>query len=376
MKIALVSAFDYSFPGGVTDHIRNLSRQFETQGHTVMVMGPCSDTDRVANDNFVPMGRPVPIPSNGSIARVSMSVWLRSRIKRLLDQERFDIIHLHEPFSGFVPLSTITASETVNVATFHSYRSSRFFRVGGTLLANRYFRRLHGLIAASEPARNFINQHFPGNYKVIPNGVHFNQYADDIDPFPHLRDGMINILFVGRLEKRKGLKYLLAAFSRLKWDRPNLRLIVVGPGNPDDDSYRIISERNIQDVLLVGGVSEEQKVRYYDSADIFCSPAIGGESFGIVLLEAMAAGKPIVATAIDGYASVVTDGRDGLLVPPKDEASMATAIDRILSDTNLRTSLTKKGYERAQRFRWDKVSGEVMDYYQQCLEAKNSVTIS
>ena len=242
MKIGLVSAFDYSFHGGVTDHIRNLASQLEAAGHDVVVFGPCSDTTRVP-DNFVPMGRPVPIPSNGSIARVSVSVWLSPRIKQLLNREAFDIIHLHEPFSGFVPLNTLSVSETVNVATFHSYRSSHFFRIGGTALTNPYFRRIHGLIAVSKPARDFISQHFPGDYRTIPNGIQLEQFAGGAGPFPHLRDGMINLLFLGRLEKRKGLKYLLSAFSRLKWDWPNLRLIVVGPGKPDDDSYRIMSER-------------------------------------------------------------------------------------------------------------------------------------
>ena len=299
MKIGLVSAFDYSFHGGVTDHIRNLAGQLEAAGHDVVVFGPCSDTTRVP-DNFVPMGRPVPIPSNGSIARVSVSVWLSPRIKQLLNREAFDIIHLHEPFSGFVPLNTLSVSETVNVATFHSYRSSHFFRIGGTALTNPYFRRIHGLIAVSKPARDFISQHFPGDYRTIPNGIQLEQFAGGAGPFPHLRDGMINLLFLGRLEKRKGLKYLLSAFSRLKWDWPNLRLIVVGPGKPDDDSYRIMSERNLRDVVFVGGVSEEEKVRYYRSADIYCSPATGRESFGIVLLEAMAAGRPIVASAHRG----------------------------------------------------------------------------
>ena len=369
MKIGLVSAFDYSFHGGVTDHIRNLAAQLEADGNEVVVFGPCSDTDRVP-DNFVPMGRPVPIPSNGSIARVSVSVWLSPQIKRLLNRESFDIIHLHEPFSGFVPLNTLSVSETVNVATFHSYRSSSyFFKIGGAALTNPYFRRINGRIAVSEPAKDFISEHFPGDYRVIPNGIRLEQFANGAGPYPHLRDGMINLLFLGRLEKRKGLKHLLSAFSRLKWDWPNLRLLVVGPGKPDDDSYRIMSERNLQDVVFVGGVSEEEKVRYFRSADIYCSPATGRESFGIVLLEAMAAGRPIVASAIEGHSSVMTDGREGLLVPPKDDEALAGAIDRLIRDPGLRERLAANGAERVQRFRWEKVAGEVMDYYVECLEA-------
>ena len=363
LKIALVSPYDYAVHGGVNDHIRNLAAQFETWGHPVRVVAPCSIPERIADENFVPMGRPVPLPSNGSIARVSLSVWLRPRIKRLLQDEAFDIVHLHEPFTGFVPVSMLSVSDSVNIATFHSYRAFPLYRMGGIRFGMRYFRRLHGLIAVSRPARDFVNRQFPGNYEVIPNGIQVDDFSNGVAPFPHLRDGMINLLFLGRLEKRKGLKHLLGAYSMLKWDWPNLRLLVVGPGKPDEDSYRIMSERNLRDVVFVGEVSEADKARYYESADIFCSPATGGESFGIVLLEAMAAGKPIVATAIEGYASVVTPDVEGLMVPPKNDEALAGAIGRLLRDPELCKTLAMNGHRRAQEFRWERVGKRVMDRY-------------
>ena len=366
-KIALVSAFDYAFHGGVNDHIRSLAAQFESWGHTVRVIAPCSAPERVADDNFIPMGRPVPLPSGGSIARVSLSVWLRPRIKALLREEDYDIIHLHEPFAGVVPVSVLGLSKAVNIATFHTYRGSRLYRLGGNKLAMRYFRKINGRIAVSEPAHQFISRHFPGEYQIIPNGIRVDDYSNGIAPFPHLQDGMINLLFLGRLEKRKGLKHLLGAYSRLKWNWPNLRLLVVGPGKPDRDSNRIISERNLQDVVFIGPVSEQDKVRYYKTADIYCSPATGRESFGIVLLEAMAAGKPIVASAIEGYSSVLTHGQEGLLVPPKDDEALAGAIEALLKNAGLRTTLAANGRRKADRFRWDRVAGQVMDYYDTCL---------
>ena len=179
---------------------------------------------------------------------------------------------------------------------------------------------------------------------------------------------MINILWVGRLEKRKGLKYLLGAYGKLKWQWPNLRLLVVGPGNPDVDSIRIMSERNLQDIVFTGEVSPEDKIRYYKSADIYCSPATGKESFGIVLLEAMAAGKPIVASSIPGFSSVVTNGREGLLVPPKDDNALAEAIDKLLKNADLRNELAENGKQKVQEFRWDKVAQKVMDYYTACMK--------
>lgn len=374
LKIGLVSAFDYAVPGGVNDHIRSLATEFEGWGHDVRVIAPCSAPEKVDDTNFVPMGRSVPIPSRGSIARVSFSVWLRPRIKRLLDAEAFDLIHLHEPFSGFVPLNAIAVSQTTNIGTYHAYPGSRIWDIGGKQLAMRYNRKLHGRIAVSKPARDFINGHYPEDYEIIPNGIQIDDFARDVAPFPHLQDGMINLLFLGRLEKRKGLRHLLAAFSRLKWEWPNLRLLVVGPGRPDPESHRIMSERNLQDVVFVGAVSDEEKVRYYQAADIYCSPATGGESFGVVLLEAMAAGTPTVASAIEGYAGVITDGHDGLLVPPKDDEALADAIDLLLRDPRLRDRLAANGRQRAEEFRWERVARRVMDYYLTVLDSQAALT--
>ena len=367
-KIALVSAFDYAVHGGVNEHIRKLAAQFETWGHEVSVIAPCSAPQKVTDDNFISMGRPVSLPANGSIARVSLSVWLRPRIRSVMQQQAFDFVHAHNPFAGLVPAYVLRESEAVNVATFHGYGLRYIYEFGGTKLAMPYFRRLHGLIAVSEPARDHASRYFPGDYEIIPNGIQLDQFNNGVEPFPHLKDGMINLLFLGRLEKRKGLKYLLAAFGRLKWDWPNLRLLVVGPGKPDVDSLRIISERNLQDVVFVGEVSDEDRVRYYKSADIYCSPATGRESFGIVLVEAMAAGKPIVATSIEGYSTVVTHGKEGLLVRPKSDDALADAIVALLKDPGLRRTLAENGQLKAEEFRWDRVAGRVMDYYAVCQE--------
>ena len=363
MKIALVSPYDYAFPGAVADHVRHLAAQLGERGHDVRVIAPCSDAVRVSDERFIPMGRPVPIPSGGSVARVSLSVWLAPKTKSLLRDEAFDVVHLHEPFSGVLPLTVLELSETANVATFHSYHGTRLWTRPTVSLANRYFRRLQGCIAVSEPARDFISSHFPGGYEIIPNGIQVGTYSNGALPYEHLRDGMVNILFVGRLERRKGLKYLLGAFAKLKWSWPNLRLLVVGPGSLDDDSARMIGERNIKDVVFTGAVSEEEKVRYYKTADIFCTPATGRESFGVVLLEAMAAGKPIVATEIEGYSSVITHGKEALLVPPKSEEGLADAIAILLKNPGLARRLADNGSARAQEFNWDTVAGRVEDFY-------------
>ena len=269
-------------------------------------------------------------------------------------------------------LSLASAVESVKVGTFHTNRGTKLYGIGGKQIVMPLFRRLDGRIAVSEPAFQFISSHFPGDYQIIPNGINVDEFAD-ASPIPQLMDGKINLLFLGRLEKRKGLRYLLGAYSKLKWDRPELRLIVVGPGKPDDESYRIMSERNLQDVLFVGNVSDHEKARYFKSAHIYCSPATGRESFGIVLLEAMASGTPVVATDIPGFAGVVSHGDNGLLVPPKKEEELADAILTLLRDPGLRTRLAVSGVARAEEFRWERVAAKVIDYYQLCLNQKRAV---
>ena len=369
-KIALVSPYDHAFHGGVADHINSLATQFRAWGHSVKIIAPCKSPDSVDDEHFIPLGKPVPIPSGGSIARVSFSVWLKPQIKQMLEREAFDVVHFHEPFAGLISkdiLRLVDPALSTAVGTFHTYEGTRLYKIGAKHLAMPYFRMLQGRIAVSKPAHRFISRQFPGRYEIIPNGIQVDDFAN-AKPFASLKsDGMINLLFVGRLEKRKGLKHLLSAFSKLKWDWPQLRLLVVGPGKPDADSLRIISERNLQDqdVVFLGRVSDEDKFRYYKTADIYCSPATGKESFGIVLLEAMAAGTPIVASNIEGYSSVITHEREGLLVPPKDDEALAAAIGRVLTSAPLASRLSANGMRLVQNYRWERLAGKVMDYYEE-----------
>ena len=215
---------------------------------------------------------------------------------------------------------------------FHAYHNRQHLYRFSQPIVKRWHQRLHGGIAVSPAAHQYVHNFFPRDYRIIPNGIDVEHFAANAQPWPQYQDGKTNLLFVGRLEKRKGLKYLLAAYSRLKWEYPNLRLIVVGPGNLDPESHQILSARNPADVELVGGVSYQDLPRYYASADIFCSPATGQESFGIVLLEAMAAGKPIVASAIEGYAGIIQNGEQGLLFPRKDPDALADTLATLIND--------------------------------------------
>jgi phosphatidylinositol alpha-mannosyltransferase len=371
----MVSPYDFTWPGGVTAHVAQLARELGRSGHEVQVLAPHSPSRESQDaDLHVPLGRSVPLPSGGSIARVSLSWWLYPKVRALLRKEQFDVIHLHEPMAPILPLCVLEFSDSVNVGTFHaSYARQHLYRITHPII-KRWQQRLHGNIAVSPAARRYVNNAFPGDYEIIPNGIDFKHFSTDVAPMPQYQDGKINILFVGRLEKRKGLRYLLEAYGKLKWDLPNIRLIVVGPGNPDKESYRVMSSQNLQDVEFVGLVSYDDLPRYYASADIFCSPATGAESFGIVLLEAMSAGKPVVASDIEGFRGVMTHGEQGLLVPKKDSNALAEALGMLARDPELRRKLGGNGNRLAKEYRWEVVAGRVEAYYNTCLKAANGST--
>ncbi len=371
MKIALVSPYDWAHTGGVNNHISALSNQFVQRGHRTTILAPSSKpAEEVEGDNLVLIGQPVPLPLSGSWARVSLSFHRNRQIKRLLDEEEFDVVHMHEPLFPVPPVAALRFSKALNVGTFHAYaRRSRGYR-GFRPLLKRWYGNLHGKIAVSKPAAELVGRYYPGDFKIIPNGIDLAHFSADAPPFERFMDGKLNILFVGRMEKRKGLRFLLAAFARLKWEYPQLRLIVVGPGRLDAASERILGERYVEDVEVIGGVPYDDLPRYYRTADIFCSPATGGESFGIVLLEAMAAGAPVLASNIPGYAGVVDDGETGLLFEPNDEVSLANAIVRLMQQPELRARMAAKGRVHVQRFSWDRVASEVLSYYDQLLDER------
>ncbi len=376
MKIALVSPYDFTWPGGVTVHISHLADQFTNMGHDVKILAPHSPSRKLPeNQNFVPLGTSVPIPAGGSVARLSLSVWLHRRIRNFLASERFDVVHLHEPLMPVLPLSVLKCSKTaLNVATFHAVYG-RFRNYGWSHPVLKYWaRKLDGRIAVSPAAHQYVSRFFPGEYEIIPNGIDVDRFSSGCAPIPELNDGKLNILFVGRMEKRKGLRYLLEAYSRLKWDFQDIRLVVVGPGNLDKDCYRVLSERNIQDVVFKNGVPYEDLAGYYQSAHICCSPATGRESFGIVLLEAMASSKPVVASRIDGYSAVLNHGEQGVLVQPKDSVALAEALALLIRNPELRQQMGARGRQTVEQYRWNKVARQVMDYYMDLMGSSNGLS--
>ncbi|MBM3924467.1 MAG: glycosyltransferase family 4 protein [SAR202 cluster bacterium] len=365
MKVALVSPYDFTWPGGVTAHITQLSHQLQMMGHQVKVLAPFSPSRaQDLESNFVPMGRSVPIPSGGSIARISLSAWNYKKVRDLLAEEEFDVIHLHEPMAPYLPLAVLQCSRSVNIGTFHAFHGSGRWYGWSSPMLRHWFDRLDGCIAVSQAAKKHVARFFPRQYEIIPNGIDLSLFNPCVKPLPEFQDGKVNILFVGRMEKRKGLRYLLEAYGQLKWEFPNIRLIVVGPGDPDRNCYRIMAERSLKDLVMVGPARYSDLPRYYQTADIFCSPATGKESFGIVLLEAMALGKPIVATQIEGYSDILRNGHQALLARPKDSASLAEALAGLVKDTEMRAEMGRRGLEEVRQYSWERVAWRVVDYYE------------
>ena len=365
MKICLVSPYDFMHPGGVTEHVRHLSDQLRRGGHEVTVLAPSS---RVSDDHGIPgyvrIGRSVAVRSNGSVARIGLSFHLVRRIRALLNEAQFDVVHYHEPLVPALPITVLRFHRGANVGTFHAMAKRNLGYYYGRPFLKRYFNRLHQLIAVSIPARDFVARYFDGDYHIVPNGIDCARFNPTLPPVDGARaEGWRTVLFVGRLESRKGFPTLLEAYGALRQRRAGVRLVVVGDGPMRWGYERQAEAMGIPDVSFCGHVSAEAIPRYYASADVFCAPASGGESFGIVLLEAMASGVPVIASSIPGFSQVVADGMDGVLVPPKQPQAWTAALQQLLDDEPRRHAMGRVGLGKAQRYDWGRVVDSVLDVY-------------
>jgi phosphatidylinositol alpha-mannosyltransferase len=362
MKIGLVCPYIYPASGGVAQHVQYLYQGLRQRGHDVRILTASHGPQRASEGDIIRLGVGVSVPINASVGTLTFSPRYLGQIGSMLERERFDILHFHEPFVPFLSLFLLRESTSVNIATFHAYAGfSPSYEFGSRALRG-YATRLHGRIAVSAAARHFIDRFFPGDYKVIPNGVDVQRFANAV-PIARWQDGTPNVLFVGRHEPRKGLLDLLKAHRIMRKTGSGSRLLIVGSGPQEREARRYVATRGLQEVEFLGRVSDAEKAQLFRTVDVFASPATGGESFGIVLLEAMAAGTPIVCSDIHGYKGVVRRDREGLLVPPREPRELAIAIDRLLRDPALREQMGAAGQARAEEFSWPRVTAKVEDYY-------------
>ncbi|WP_306367048.1 glycosyltransferase family 4 protein [Nocardiopsis sp. CC223A] len=371
MRIGLVCPYAWDVPGGVQQHVGDLADTLIARGHEVSVLAPVGGAAAALPDHLVPAGRPVPVPYNGSVARLSFGPRTAARVRRWITRGDFDVLHIHEPAAPSVSLLACWAAEGPLVGTFHTANPRSRAMAAGSHALRSALEKVHARIAVSEAARRTLVEHVGGDAVLIPNGVAVHRFAD-APPLPGFPGEGGSIGFLGRLdEPRKGLAVLLAAFARLAPHRPGLRLLVAGPGDPGP-ALAAVPDRLRERIVLTGRLDDTDKVRAYHSADLFCAPNLGGESFGIVLTEAMAAGAAILASDIPAFSAVLGGGSAGELFAVGDAADLARRADALLDDPARRTALSRAAREAVRAYDWDTVAADIVYVYETVLVGDRS----
>jgi phosphatidylinositol alpha-mannosyltransferase len=367
MRLAIVSPYSWSFPGGVNEHIRNLGERLRERGHDVTVLAPLDGVSKQVRppQGFVSLGPTIPVRANRSTAHLSLYPSGLRRAAREAREGGFDLLHLHEPLIPGSCLAALLGAVAPVVATFHAYREegSRGYALAAPLL-RRAARRITVRLAVSEAARSFVSLYFPGEYRVVPNGYDERLFRPQGPP-PWRDDRAPIVLFVGREEPRKGLPVLLRAWERVAGERPEARLLVAGMERVPAWMLKGMSPAAADRVTCLGRLTPEGLASAYRQAWLFAAPSLGGESFGIILAEAMGSGTPVVASGIPGYRAVTQEA--ARLVGPGDERELASAIIDLLSRPQELERLREAGLARASRFAWDKVALQVERVYAEAL---------
>jgi phosphatidylinositol alpha-mannosyltransferase len=367
LKIGIVTEYYYPLLGGISEHVHNTAVRLRKRGHTVRIITSHLNNDRngTGTPDIIRVGISASILSNGSIAHVTIGKHVINELKLVLEQERFDLLHLHSPLTPTLPLFALLSAKCPTIGTFHTYFDrSLWYSLLKSTFQKKLINKLDGQIAVSQSCIDALTPFFKINARIIPNGVDTIEFSPDIPKLPQFDDGKKNLLFLGRLDPRNGFPLMVKAFDLIKSRFSETRLIVVGDGPLKKYYSRLVPQRLERDIHLVGPILEERN-RYYATCDIFCSP-VEKASFGVTLLEAMASGKPIVATQNSGYRELL--GRQqGVLVPPRDPAAFAEAVLEILKNPEHGEELGINGRQKALRYSWDIVSKALHGFYEEIL---------
>jgi phosphatidylinositol alpha-mannosyltransferase len=373
VRIGIACPYSWDVPGGVQVHIRDLAEALIGLGHEVSVISPADD-ERPLQPYVVPAGKAVPVPYNGSVARLAFGPLTANRVRRWLRDGDFDVLHVHEPAAPSLSLLACWLASGPIVATMHTANPRSRVLLATYPVLRSALEKIDGRIAVSEAARTTLVEHLGGDAVLIPNGVatHRFLHAEPLDGWPG-SGGSIG--FLGRMdEPRKGLSVLLKAFEILGPQRPGLRVLVAGPGDIAEARQRIPASLRDR-VVFTGEVEDEDKARVLHSVDVFCSPNTGGESFGIVTAEAMAAGAPIVASDIDAFRSVLRGGAAGELFAVGDPADLARAAARLLDDPQRREELSQAALRAVATYDWSVVAKEVLSVYETVVLGRAGVQV-
>jgi phosphatidyl-myo-inositol alpha-mannosyltransferase len=362
MRVGLVCPYSWDVPGGVQMHVRDLAEALLDRGHEVSVLAPADD-DTPVPPYVVTAGRAVPVPYNGSVARVNFGPVSAARVRRWLAEGRFDVLHVHEPAAPSLSILAVWFSDVPVVATFHSAnpRSRAMTAAYGILQAT--FEKINARIAVSEEARTTLVQHLGGDPVLIPNGLYVERFAK-AEARPEWQGYGPTVSFLGRLdEPRKGLPVLLAAWVTIARARPGARLLVAGGGDIGEAAQTLPPD--VRDsVRFLGRVSDDEKAAMLASSDLYIAPHTGGESFGIVLAEAMSARAPVLASDLVAFRAVLDNGRLGTLFPVGDATALAKEALRLLDDPERRAEFRDAAFQAVQRYDWGVVVEEIIAVYE------------
>ena len=374
MKIGFVSPYAWDVPGGVQAHIRDLANFYQNQGHQVSVLAPATDEASIREDFVVPAGRPVAIPYNGAVARVLFGPVAASRVRQWIATEEFDILHLHEPAIPSLSLLACSIAEGPMVGTFHVAAPRQKVAFAIAPLLEPVIEKLRARIAVSEVARETLTIHLDTDAVVIPNGISAQFFAN-AQPNPDWNRPR-TIGFIGRFsEPRKGLGILLEALPNIARIFPDVKILIAGPGE-GIEAMQSVNPALRNKLQFLGRINDEEKASFLKSLDLYVAPNTGGESFGIILAEAMAAGVPIVASDIPAFQHLLEAGRYGSLFENENPESLSEAIIDLLKHDEKRRALSDSGLVRAQRFDWSQVSDEIMNVYMHAMRPGEKVKLS
>jgi len=367
VRIGIVCPYSFAVPGGVQSHVVDLAKALLARGHVVSVLAPAA-ADSELPDFVHPAGRAVGVPFNGSVARLQFGPLSYARVRRWIAANEFDVLHLHEPVVPSLSMLALMVADGPIVATFHLSTPRSRTMLGFRPMLRPLFEKITARIAVSVLARRVQVEHLGGDAVEIPNGVNVPFYAG-ATPLPgYPREGG-TVGFVGRFtEPRKGMPVLLDALRLLLDELPGLRLLVVGGGDADALRRQAGPELSAR-IDLLGQVDDETKARALRSVDVYCAPNLGGESFGMILTEAMAAGTPVVASDLDSFRRVLDDGKAGVLTPVGDSASLASTLHSVLGDRDRLSALSAAGTARVASYDWARVCEQVLRVYEAAIAA-------
>jgi phosphatidylinositol alpha-mannosyltransferase len=370
MRIGIVSPYSFDTPGGVQNHVRDLAETLIGLGHYVNVLAPAVDEEDLPA-YVTPAGRAVPVRYNGSVARLSFGPISAARVRKWLAAGQFDVLHVHEPVTPSLSMLAVLAARGPVVATFHTAMTRSRAMAAAQGLLQLVLEKITARIAVSSLARRVQVEHLDGGAWEIPNGVAVARYAQ-AEPLPGWPGTGGTIGFLGRFtEERKGFRVLADAFPALAATRPGLRLLVAGPGEPEELLELVPAEFHDR-VAFLGKVTEADKARMLRSLDVYVAPNTRGESFGMILTEAMSAGAAVAASDLDAFRRVLDGGRAGELFITGDPASLAQAVGRLLDDPDRRAQLVAAARTVVAAYDWPVVADRVLEVYQTAIEANAS----